>query len=127
MFFNPALFHAAGANVTNDVHRMANLLQISSAMARAMETMDRLRMSMSVYPALLARQDAGVGDDALVNAMTAAADGYAFPTNLDNDPPVDGLTPPSHLDILRASLVERATPEELRERLAALAARRASY
>jgi len=127
VFFNPALFHAAGANVTNDVHRMANLLQISSAMARAMETMDRLRMSMSVYPALLARQDAGVGDDALVNAMTAAADGYAFPTNLDNDPPVDGLTPPSHLDILRASLVERATPEELRERLAALAARRASY
>ncbi len=127
VFFNPALFHAAGSNVTSDIRRMANLLQISSAMGRAMETMDRLRMSMSVYPALLARREAGFSDDALLNAATATADGYAFPTNLDNDPPVDGLTPPSHLDIVRAALAERASPDVLRERLEALAGRRQSH
>jgi len=127
VFFNPALFHAAGANVTTDVWRMANLLQISSSMGRAMETMDRLRMSSATYPVLLARQEAGFTDDQLLNAMTAAADGYAFPTNLDNDPPVDGLTPPSHLDIVRNALAEHASPDALAERLDALAGRRRSH
>jgi ectoine hydroxylase-related dioxygenase (phytanoyl-CoA dioxygenase family) len=127
VFFNPALFHAAGANRTTDVWRMANLLQISSAMGRAMETMDRLRMSSATYPVLLARQEAGFTDEQLLNAATAAADGYAFPTNLDNDPPVDGLTPLSHLDIVRGALAERATPDVLAERLDALGGRRRSH
>jgi ectoine hydroxylase-related dioxygenase (phytanoyl-CoA dioxygenase family) len=127
VFFNPALFHAAGTNVTTDVRRMANLLQISSAMARAMETMDRLRMSNAVYPVLLARRGAGMQPAALANAMTAVADGYAFPTNLDNDPPLGGLTPPSHLDILRDALEEGASPDELAARLDALATRRRSH
>src|SRR3954468_11573723 len=30
-FFNPALFHGAGSNVSSDIQRMANLLQVSSA------------------------------------------------------------------------------------------------
>ena len=42
-FFNPALFHGAGNNVSADVQRMANLLQVSSAFGRAMETVDRAR------------------------------------------------------------------------------------
>ena len=41
VFFNPALFHAAGSNTTSDVRRMANLLQISSAFGRAMDAVDR--------------------------------------------------------------------------------------
>ncbi|MFL5994499.1 MAG: phytanoyl-CoA dioxygenase family protein, partial [Streptomyces sp.] len=41
VFFNPALFHAAGTNRTTGVRRMANLLQVSSAFGRAMETVDR--------------------------------------------------------------------------------------
>ncbi len=44
VFFNPALFHAAGHNVSADIKRMANLLQISSAFGRAMETVDREAM-----------------------------------------------------------------------------------
>ena len=40
VFFNPALFHGAGTNRTTDVRRMANLLQVSSAFGRAMETVD---------------------------------------------------------------------------------------
>ena len=54
VFFNPALFHAAGSNRTGDVKRIANLLQVSSAYGRAMESVDRTRMSAALYPALLA-------------------------------------------------------------------------
>ena len=60
VFFNPALFHAAGSNHTTDVRRMANLLQVSSAFGRAMETVDRRRVVEAVYPALLARKAAGM-------------------------------------------------------------------
>ena len=53
-FFNPALFHAAGNNRSADIRRMANLLQVSSAYGRAMESVDRTRMSAVLYPALQA-------------------------------------------------------------------------
>ena len=46
VFFNPALFHAAGTNRSKDVRRIANLLQVSSAFGRAMESVDRLKMSL---------------------------------------------------------------------------------
>src|SRR3954471_9544327 len=36
-FFNPAVLHGAGSNVSADVQRTANLLQVSSAFGRAME------------------------------------------------------------------------------------------
>lgn len=126
VFFNPALFHAAGSNRTTDVKRMANLLQISSAMARAMETMDRIRMSKAVYAALADRRAAGMPAPLVTNAATAAADGYAFPTNLDNDPPLGGLTPPSHLDILLDALAEGASQAEFDARVDALVERRKS-
>jgi len=127
VFFNPALFHGAGTNRTTDIHRMANLLQVSSAMGRAMETMDRIRMSKAVYPVLRDRIAAGWDDDRIRHAATAAADGYAFPTNLDHDPPLGGLTPPSHLDILLESLREGADQDEFERRVDALVDRRRSY
>lgn len=127
VFFNPALFHAAGSNVTTDVKRMANLLQISSAMGRAMETMDRIRMSKAVYAVLRDRRANGMPEHLLVNAATAAADGYAFPTNLDNDPPLGGLTPPSHLDILMEALAEGASQADFDARVDALVQRRKSW
>lgn len=126
VFFNPALFHAAGSNRTADVRRMANLLQISSAMGRAMETMDRIGMSKAVYATLQERRANGMPVNLLLNAATAAADGYAFPTNLDNDPPLGGLTPPSHLDIVLQALEEGATQQEFDARVDALAERRRS-
>jgi ectoine hydroxylase-related dioxygenase (phytanoyl-CoA dioxygenase family) len=127
VYFNPALFHAAGSNHTTDIRRMANLLQISSAMGRAMETMDRIRMSKAVYTTLADRRAAGMPEPLVRNAATAAADGYAFPTNLDNDPPLGGLTPPSHLDILLEALAEEAPQERFDERVDALVGRRRSW
>ena len=65
VFFNPALFHGAGTNVSSDIQRVANLLQVSSAFGRAMETVDRDRVLRAVYPVLLDRKAAGVpADDA---------------------------------------------------------------
>ena len=50
VFFNPALFHAAGANTSSNIQRMANLLQVSSAFGRAMETVDRPAMCKGALP-----------------------------------------------------------------------------
>ena len=44
LFFSPAMFHAAGSNVAQIFTRMANLLQVSSAFGRAMETIDQAKM-----------------------------------------------------------------------------------
>lgn len=105
-FFNPALFHGAGSNVSTDIQRMANLLQVSSAFGRAMETVDRTATAKAVYPALRARRAAGVDGESLANAVTCAADGYPFPTNLDRDPNVGGLTPLAQTELLHRALDE---------------------
>ncbi|MFJ9010075.1 phytanoyl-CoA dioxygenase family protein [Streptomyces canus] len=126
VFFNPALFHAAGTNRTTDVRRMANLLQVSSAFGRAMETVDREAVSNAVYPALLRRRTDGADAEWLDNVIAASAEGYPFPTNLDSDPPVDGLAPPSQADLVRRALAEGWTPRTLRDELRAGADRRTS-
>lgn len=124
VFFNPALLHAAGTNHTPDVRRMANLLQISSAMGRAMESVDRERMSRALYPVLL-EWVAGGADHAEVRRVVAAsAEGYPFPTNLDRDPPIDGLAPPSQADVVLAALAERLHAAAFEQRLADHALRR---
>jgi ectoine hydroxylase-related dioxygenase (phytanoyl-CoA dioxygenase family) len=105
VFFNPALFHAGGENRTADVQRMANLLQVSSAMGRAMEAIDRLAMCRRLYPAIVALRAAGrLGDAETEAAVAATAEGYAFPTNLDSDPPVGGLAPESQAALFRRAL-----------------------
>ncbi|WP_020116693.1 phytanoyl-CoA dioxygenase family protein [Streptomyces canus] len=126
VFFNPALFHAAGTNRTTEVRRMGNLLQVSSAFGRAMETVDREAVSNAVYPALLRRKAEGADAEWLDNVIAASAEGYPFPTNLDSDPPVDGLAPPSQADLVRRALAEGWTPRTLRDELRAGADRRTS-
>jgi ectoine hydroxylase-related dioxygenase (phytanoyl-CoA dioxygenase family) len=113
MFFNPALYHGAGSNVSADIRRMANLLQISSPFGRAMEALDRTAMVRAVYPALLAMKSAGRPQHELVNAVVATAEGYAFPTNLDLDQPIGSLAPPSQVDTVLAALAGDLTPDEL--------------
>jgi ectoine hydroxylase-related dioxygenase (phytanoyl-CoA dioxygenase family) len=126
VFFNPALFHAAGSNTSTDIRRMANLLQVSSAFGRAMESVDRARVVVATYPALLRRAESGVDERALRNAVDAAADGYAFPTNLDLDPPVDGLSPRTQAELAWQALTERWDEPTLRAAIGDQAARRRS-
>jgi ectoine hydroxylase-related dioxygenase (phytanoyl-CoA dioxygenase family) len=125
VFFNPALFHAAGHNRTTDVYRMANLLQVSSAYGRAMETVDRTRMSLALYPVLAAARANGRSSAvACANAIAACAEGYAFPTNLDRDPPIGGLAPPSQQDLMAQALREAWPSADFESALRAQATRR---
>ncbi len=125
-FFNPALFHGAGTNVSADIQRVANLLQVSSAFGRAMETVDRDRVLRAVYPELLARRAAGAPADALGHALAAAAEGYPFPTNLDLDQPVGGMTPASQAELAAEALATGASANDLAAVLDGYAARRAT-
>ncbi|RDH80041.1 phytanoyl-CoA dioxygenase [Mycolicibacterium moriokaense] len=113
VFFNPALYHGAGSNVSADISRMANLLQVSSPFGRAMEALDRTAMVRAIYPALLAMKAAGRPQRELHNAVVATAEGYAFPTNLDLDQPIGSLAPPSQVDVVLAALADDSTPEQL--------------
>lgn len=117
VFFNPALFHAAGTNHTSDVRRMANLLQISSAFGRAMETVDRARVVKATYPALLAARAAGMPPHEVANVVAATAEGYAFPTNLDRDQPVDGMSPQNQADLVTDALAASLPEAELNDLL----------
>lgn len=124
VFFNPALFHAAGENRSTNIARMVNLLQVSSAFGRAMEAIDRSAMVRALFPVVAELEQAGKMDDAQIAALIAAsAEGYPFPTNLDTDPPVGGNAPPSQADVMRRALVDRKSPSEFNTDLAALSQR----
>ncbi|MEU8713300.1 phytanoyl-CoA dioxygenase family protein [Streptomyces sp. NPDC048663] len=125
-FFNPAVFHGAGTNRSVDVRRTANLLQVSSAFGRAMETVDREAVTNAVYPVLRRRQEEGASEAWLDHVIAASAEGYPFPTNLDNDPPVDGMAPPSQADLVRRALREGWATRVLRDELRAATVRRES-
>ena len=125
MFFNPALFHAAGANRTPDFSRMANLLQISSAYGRAMESVNRLKMCEALYPVLRAyRAEARMSAAQIEAVIASSAEGYPFPTNLDRDPPLGGLAPPSQQVLFRQALNEDWPVDDFTQTLRAQAQRR---
>ncbi|AQT79454.1 phytanoyl-CoA dioxygenase [Mycolicibacterium litorale] len=113
LFFNPALYHGAGANTSAEIRRMANLLQVSSPFGRAMEALDHTAMVRAVYPALRAMKAAGRSPAELLNAVVATADGYPFPTNLDHDQPIGSLAPPSQVDLVLGALANDLSPDAL--------------
>ncbi|MBV7396020.1 phytanoyl-CoA dioxygenase family protein [Mameliella sediminis] len=125
VFFNPALFHAAGENRSSDIHRMANLLQVSSAFGRAMETVDRSAMCGVLYPAIQALRASGkLDDETTAAAIGAAAEGYSFPTNLDSDPPLGGLAPETQNALFHRALSDGLSPDAFAKALAQQDARR---
>jgi ectoine hydroxylase-related dioxygenase (phytanoyl-CoA dioxygenase family) len=121
LFFNPAVMHGAGTNHTTDRFRMVNLLQVSSAFGRAMETVNRSAMAAALYPILQS-------NPALNRAqvIAAAAEGYPFPTNLDRNPPIGGLAPKSQADLMHAALDAGQAPAEFAKVLGGLAERNQS-
>lgn len=65
-------------------------------------------MASALYPTLLDMQTNGLIEaDQLTCAVAATAEGYAFPTNLDRDPPAGGLAPESQQDMMRRALQEK--------------------
>jgi len=86
IFFNPALLHGAGSNTTKDFHRIGNLLQISSPFGKTMERIDYLKIINRIYSLLLEHSiNKTLSGKLIENVLVCATDGYAFPTNLDND------------------------------------------
>lgn len=125
VFFNPALLHAAGENRSTTIQRTANLLQISSAFGRAMESVDRDRMTRALYPHLQALMQSGELDAGAVDRVLAAStEGYPFPTNLDRDPPLGGLAPASAQRWVRQALDEHWSADRLCAHLDTLTLRR---
>lgn len=111
-FFNPALFHGAGNNRSTNIRRMANLLQVSSGYGRAMESVDRTRMSRALYPTVQKMLAAGaISKEAAVNAIASTAEGYSFPTNLDRDPPIGGLAPETQQALFHRALEAGWAPD----------------
>lgn len=121
VFFNPAVMHGAGTNHTSDRFRMANLLQVSSAFGRAMETVNRTRMLLALYPVLSTTDGLNVA-----NVIAASAEGYPFPTNLDLNPPIGGMAPKTQADFFRNALTSGHSLDAFLATLAALDAKNQS-
>jgi len=77
-----------------------------------MESVDRLKMSLRLYPALKGLlADKAITAAEADNAIAASAEGYSFPTNLDRDPPKGGMAPKTQQDLMRQALRENWDPE----------------
>ena len=122
LFFSPALMHAAGDNKTSDVDRFANLVQVGSAYGRTMELLDKARMSIAVYPALQKLQsqtNEGVSWNERYSryVIEATAEGYAFPANMELEPPINGLAPLSQQETLTQSLADNDSLEVFTDKI----------
>ena len=116
IFFNPAIFHAAGSNNTNDFHRMGNLLKISSAFGKTMEHIDYFKIITHIYPSLLNHKT--LSDRLIENVLICATDGYAFPTNLDSDKNSDSkLQGMSMFELTKQSLLDSVSPKKFNSKL----------
>jgi len=124
LFFNPALMHGAGPNQTTDIFRMANLLQVSSAFGRPMESMDYDAMAAALYPALQATVTGDSVPRSVQNAVAAATDGYPFPTSLDTDSAAGGMAPDAQRVRVLNALVSGDSAADFKEMLAAYARNR---
>lgn len=105
LFFNPALFHAAGQNDSNDIMRSANLLQISSAFGKPMETINTYPLIDLTWDMLLQQYEREGLSDKVQAFVRNVAEGYPFPTNLDKRvPETAGMAPESEQALLTKGL-----------------------
>ena len=107
VFLSPALFHAAGSN-TKKTDRIANLLQISSAFGKAMESVDRVKMTKLIYPVLLEKKKRNqLREDEIRTIGSSVTDSYSFPTNLDTDSPTEGSIPETAQSLMERALINK--------------------
>lgn len=109
LFFNPALFHAGGNNCSKTIERSVNLLQISSAFAKPMETVESYAISALIYPhlqSLLHPRAEKLSTQELNAIINAGCEGYSFPSNLDTDPPGASMAPQTAAQLTLQALNE---------------------
>lgn len=121
VFFSPALFHAAGENTTAGFERSANLIQVSSAFGKPMESVDSLPLVERSWE-LLAEKHTKEGRSHDLEALVSAiAEGYPFPTNLDRRPPAPGgMAPESEQDVLKRGLRDGWSKAKVLDELTAM-------
>lgn len=118
LFFNPALFHAAGQNDSRDIMRSANLLQISSAFGKPMEMIDTYSLVEATWEGLRGRyKKEGLSEE--VRAFVGnVVEGYPFPTNLDRRvPETAGMAPESEQGLLLRALENGWSREQVLEEM----------
>jgi ectoine hydroxylase-related dioxygenase (phytanoyl-CoA dioxygenase family) len=121
LFFNPALFHAAGQNNSVDVQRSANLLQISSAFGKPMEMIDTYPLIELTWDGLVNMYKQDSLNEEVKAFVGNVAEGYPFPTNLDRRVPESaGMAPASQQDLLLKGLKESWSKEQLLQELRAM-------
>ena len=124
VFLSPALFHAGGTN-TEKTDRIANLLQISSAFGKAMESVDRVKMTKLIYPVLLEKKKRNqLREDEVRTIGASVTDSYSFPTNLDTDSPTEGSVPETAQSLMERALSEKWSVEQFCLKLDEAARRR---
>lgn len=128
LFFNPAVFHAAGENRTSDIHRFANLMQVGSGYGRSIEIVDRARMCGALYSTLADQCASGkLNASEVENVIAATAEGYPFPANLDIDSPLTGMAPQSQQELLRQALAENWAEDRFLDELNTQMSRKRSH
>src|ERR1700733_1208516 len=121
VFFNLATFHAAGENKRTDLDRFANLLQVSSAFGKTMESIDSMTIVEKCWNGLLAKYESEGMTAEVKSFVHAVAEGYPFPLNLDRRTPAPGgMTPESEQDVLLRGLNQRSDLETIMQRLKTL-------
>jgi ectoine hydroxylase-related dioxygenase (phytanoyl-CoA dioxygenase family) len=121
VFFNPAIFHAAGENNTTDLDRYANLLQVSSALGKAMESVDSLALVEGCWNDLLAKYRTEGLSLEVKSFVAAIAEGYPFPLNLDRRTPAPGgMAPESEQDALLRGLHQHADLDTIMRQLSCI-------
>ncbi|KAH7079497.1 phytanoyl-CoA dioxygenase-like protein [Paraphoma chrysanthemicola] len=118
LFFNPALFHAAGNNASADIQRSANLLQISSAFGKPMEMIDTYPLIDLTWDGLVKMCKAKGLSEEVKAFIGNVAEGYPFPTNLDRRvPETAGMAPTSEQDVLLRGLEKSWTKDTVLEEI----------
>ena len=114
VFFNPALYHGAGSNISTGHPRGSRICCRSVPRSDAPWRRWTAPRWCARSTRLCARcEAAGRSPDELRNVVVATAEGYAFPTNLDSDQPIGSLAPASEVDIVLGALADDLTDEEL--------------
>ncbi|KAF5666335.1 hypothetical protein FHETE_6219 [Fusarium heterosporum] len=114
IWFNPALFHAAGENKSININRLVNLVQVSSAFGKPMETIDARPLVENTWDILTAAYKNQSLNDEVNMFISAVGEGYPFPTNLDKNPPRnENMAPDSEQDVIRDGLVKGKSKSQI--------------